>query len=198
MSESGQISKTGNLYKTEVIAALFDLTPRRVQQLTKDGVLKTTSAKEGGRRVNRYELVPTIQRYIKFLSEKSKGKNVKNTDSENESAKIEAEARYKQAKAEMVEMDLKELRGELHRAEDVEAIMTNHVYAVRSMLMTLPSRLAVDTANAKTKAEAAELIRKAVNDIMTRLSELAYDETDYKKLARERRGWEQETDEEAR
>lgn len=178
--------------KTEVIAALFDISERRVQQLTSDGILQTTSVKEGGRRVNRYDLAPTIQRYTRFLS--GKAKKPKRTDSENESAKIAAEARYKEARAEIAEMDLQELKGEMHRAEDVEEIMTNHVYAVRNMLMTLPGRLAVDTANAETKAEAAEIIKRAVNDILLQLSELAYDATDYQRLARERRGWDTDDD----
>lgn len=187
------IYKVNKPCKTEVVAALFDISERRVQQLTSDGILQTVSVKEGGRRVNRYDLAPTVQRYVKFLSEKAK-KNAKKTDAENESAKIEAEARYKQARAEIAEMDLRELRGELHRAEDVEEIMTKHVHAVRAMLMTLPGRLAADTVNAETTAEAAEIIKKAVNDILSRLSALAYDKTDYRKMARERRGWDGEVD----
>lgn len=192
-----KISEKGNLHKTEVIAALFELTPRRIQQLTSEGVLKTVEVKEGNRKVRKYELVPTIQRYIRYLSEKSKQKNTSASDKENESAKLDGEARYKQAKADMAEMELKEMKGELHRADDVEKIMTNHVFAVRSMLLSLPSRLAVDTANAKNKAEAAEIIKRGVYDILEQLSNLAYNKTDYQKLARERQGWKEDEVEEA-
>lgn len=195
--DGNEISKKGNLYKTEVIAALFELTPRRIQQLTREGILRATEVKEGNRKVRKYELVPTIQRYVKFLAEKSKQKNISKSDQENESTKLDGEARYKQAKAEMAEMELKEMRGELHRAEDVERIMTNHVFAVRSMLLSLPNRLAVDTANAKTKAEAAEIIKRGVYDILNQLAGLAYDKTDYQKLVRERQGWEENDIEEA-
>lgn len=196
-SESGEISKTGNLYKTEIIAALFDLSARRIQQLTKDGILKTTSVKEGNRKVKRYELVPTIQGYIKYLSEKAQNRPASKSDSENESAKIEADARYKTAKAKMAEMELKELQGELHRAEDVELITNNIVFAVRSMLLALPNRLAIDAHNAKTTAETAEVIKKEVRQILDQLKNLDYDETDYQKLARGRKGWEDEDAEEA-
>lgn len=48
------------LVDSKTIAALFDMTPRRVQQLTKDGVI--AAVKEGN--ANRYDLLPTIQRYI--------------------------------------------------------------------------------------------------------------------------------------
>ena len=49
------------LVDSKTIAALFDMTPRRVQQLTKDGVI--AAVKEGN--ANRYDLLPTIQRYIR-------------------------------------------------------------------------------------------------------------------------------------
>ena len=52
------------LVDSKTIAALFDMTPRRVQQLTKDGVI--AAVKEGN--ANRYDLLPTIQRYIRYLT----------------------------------------------------------------------------------------------------------------------------------
>ena len=51
------------LVDSKTIAALFDMTPRRVQQLTKEGVI--AAVKEGN--ANRYDLLPTIQRYIRYL-----------------------------------------------------------------------------------------------------------------------------------
>ncbi|MBQ2361997.1 MAG: hypothetical protein II287_00115, partial [Bacteroidaceae bacterium] len=46
----------------------------------------------------------------------------------------------------------KELEGKMHRSEDVEAVMTDLVYTIRSMLMALPGRLAVDVVSTKTAA----------------------------------------------
>ena len=59
------------LYKADVIARLFNVTTRRIQQLTQDGVLPTV--KPGGRGRRGYELVPTIQAYVQHLSDKAKG-----------------------------------------------------------------------------------------------------------------------------
>ena len=53
----------GGFYRVEVIASLFGVTVRRVQQLTQEGIISTTKTKEG----NRYELAPTIQRYVKYF-----------------------------------------------------------------------------------------------------------------------------------
>lgn len=51
------------LVDSKTIAALFELTPRRIQQLTKEGVISAT--KDGN--ANRYDLLPTIQRCIRYL-----------------------------------------------------------------------------------------------------------------------------------
>ena len=51
-------------YKVDVIANLFGVSVRRVQQLTQEGICPTVQTSQG----RRYELAPTIQRYIKYLS----------------------------------------------------------------------------------------------------------------------------------
>ena len=42
--------------------------------------------------------------------------------------------------------------GTMHRAEDVEAMTTDLVFSIRSALMAMPGRLAVDTAELETPA----------------------------------------------
>ena len=55
--------QTSGCYRVEVIAQLFGLTVRRIQQLTQEGVLPTIETTEG----RRYDMVSTIQSYIKYL-----------------------------------------------------------------------------------------------------------------------------------
>ena len=64
----------GSFYRTEIIAQLFGVTVRRVQQLTQEGIISTTKILEDGKSVRRYDLVPTIQAYVKYLSDKAYGK----------------------------------------------------------------------------------------------------------------------------
>lgn len=70
MNDKGEVAG-GSMYRVEVIAKLFGVTVRRIQQLTQEGVLPTTETPEG----RRYDLVPTIQKYVKYLSDKAYGKN---------------------------------------------------------------------------------------------------------------------------
>ena len=126
------------LVDSKTIAALFELTPRRIQQLTKEGII--TATKEGN--ANRYDLLPTIQKYIRYLTAKANGREPSKKDAEIEGRRLEAEADLKRSKADIAALQLKELEGTMHRSEDVEAVMTDLVYSIRSMLVALPGRLA--------------------------------------------------------
>lgn len=159
---------------------------RRIDQLRGDGVIT------GEGKPIRYKLFDTVKQYVSFLSEKAYGREQKQTVSDLEEEKLRAEVDMKLAKAEAAKLELDELRGKLHRAEDVESITTDHVLFLRSMLMAMPGKLAVDCANCKTAAEAADRIRREVYYVLNNLTEYRYDPEEYKKRVRERRGWEEE------
>lgn len=91
----------GDYCRTEIIAKLFGVSVRRIQQLTQEGVLPTTQTKDG----RRYDLIPTIQNYVKYLSEKARSKS---------SGKSGREVQLREQKLE-AEIALKESQGELHR-----------------------------------------------------------------------------------
>lgn len=173
-----------NLQPTQVIAKLFGVSTRRVEQLKTEGIIK------GQGKPTKYDLLPTIQAYIKYLSDKANGREKKEAVAKIEEDKLKAEAEIKQAKAQQAKMELKELQGKLHRAEDVEAIFTDHVMFLRSMLMALPGKLAVDLAGDHTAAEQAEKVKKEVYFILDALADHQYDPEEYKKLVMERKGWE--------
>ena len=177
-----------NLQSTAVVATLFNLSERRVQQLAKDGIIDGKKV-EG---VYQFDLLPTVRKYITYLSDKANGRDQKNRKTEEE--KLAAEADLKRAKADMAELQLKELRGQMHRSEDVEAITTDLVYTIRSMIIALPGRLAVDVAAVDTAPEASEIIRRECYQVLEELSNYKYDPEEYAKRVREREGWKEATD----
>lgn len=173
------------LVDSKDIAAIFGVDPRRVQQLAKEGII--VAIKEG--HANRYDLLPTIQRYIKHLSDKANGREYSKKDAETETRKLEAEADLKRSKADMAALQLNELEGKMHRSEDVEAVMTDLVYTVRSALIALPGRLAVDVTAAASAAEASEVIRGEAYKILEELAGYKYDPEEYARRVRDREGW---------
>lgn len=177
------MAENQNLQPGKVIATIFGVTTRRVEQLKAEGVI------QGQGKPTKYDLLPTIQAYIKYLSDKAHGRERKEADAQLETDKLDAEKRIKQAKAEMAELELKELQGKMHRAEDVEARVTHYVLFFRSMLMAVPGKLAVDMAGTHTAAEQAERLKQEMYYILDRLSEFRYDPEEYKQLVMERQGW---------
>ena len=180
------------LVDSKTIAALFGVTTRRVQQLTAEGIIN--AVKQGN--ANRYDLLVTIQKYIKYLSDKANGREATQKDTETEGRKLEAEADLKRSKADMAALQLAELEGKMHRSEDVEAVMTDLVYTIRSMLMALPGRLAVDVVSVTTAAEASEVIRAEVHKVLEELAGYKYDPEEYARRVRDREGWSELSNEE--
>lgn len=183
-----------NLQSTEIMAKLFELDPRRVQQLAKEGILPAAS-----QRPYKFDLLPTVKAYIRYLRDRANGKEAKTADTvKAEADKLRAEADLKQSKAKIAELQLKELEGKMHRSEDVEAMTNDLVYTARSMIMALPGRLAMDVVQAGSANEASALIRAECYKILNELAGYQYDPEAYRRRVRDREGWSDAlTDEEA-
>lgn len=174
-----------NLQSSAIIGKLFGLGDRRVQQLAKEGVIPAAQTSP-----YKFDLLPTVQAYIKYLSDKANGKETKSADTvQAEADKLRAEADLKQSKAKIAEMQLKELEGKMHRSEDVEAMTNDLVYTVRSMIMALPGRLAMDVVQVASAAEASALIRSECSKILNELAGYQYDPEAYQRRVRDREGW---------
>ena len=167
-----------NLQSTEIMAKLFELDPRRVQQLAKEGILPAAS-----QRPYKFDLLPTVKAYIRYLRDRANGKEAKTADT------VKAEADLKQSKAKIAELQLKELEGKMHRSEDVEALTNDLVYTARSMIMALPGRLAMDVVQAGSANEASALIRTECYKILDELAGYQYDPEAYRRRVRDREGW---------
>lgn len=174
-----------NLQSTDIIAKLFDLDVRRVQQLAKEGILPAAS-----QRPYKFDLLPTVKAYIRYLRDRANGKEAKTADTvKAEADKLRAEADLKQSKAKIAELQLKELEGKMHRSEDVEALTNDLVYTARSMIMALPGRLAMDVVQAGSVNEASALIRTECYKILDELAGYQYDPEAYRRRVRDREGW---------
>lgn len=164
---------------TSELACVLGITGRYIRQLTEDGVLE--KIKQG-----RYKLCASVKRYI---DSKETGTE---DDAKLEKAKKAAEVTLKTSKAHIAKMEADELRGKMHRSEDVEAMTADLIYAIRGSLLALPGRLAVDVAAVKTPAEAADIIRREVALLMQELTQYRYDPKKYEERVRARMDWDTE------
>lgn len=163
---------------TSELAITMGLTSRRVQQLAADGVFPAQSR-------GKYNLSACVSAYIQYAIEKKAVTQA----TDYETRKKKAEAQLKEAKAGIADLEWKEMQGQMHRAEDVEEITDDLIYAIRGALLALPGRVAMDAAQAQTAAEAAQIVRREVFLIMQELAEHEYEPAKYREKVRERAEW---------
>ena len=160
------------------LACVLGITGRNIRQLVEDGQLEKVDG--------RFILSDSVQRYVAFKSKRDKDDKEKWL----EKTRLTADVTMKASKAQIAKMEADELRGKMHRSEDVAAMTEDLIYTIRGSLMALPGRLAVDVATVTTPAEAAEIIRKEVHALMRELANYQYDPEKYEERVRERRKWE--------
>lgn len=170
MSENGEVK--GSLYRTEVIAQLFGVSVRRVQQLTQEGIIQTTKTlDENGHTVRRYDLVPTIQNYIKHLSEKAYGKSGR-TDKEIElrEQKMKADVALKESQGELHRLKTEIAAGKYISIEEVKMDYSKFFVVFKKFATSLPARLISMISGSMDPAEARRVEKELageVNRLMT-------------------------------
>lgn len=162
------------------LARILGITAGRVSQLKTAGVLETTGTPP------LFDLARNVQAYLAYSVDNARGRASEDEDAERK--KLRADADYKEAKARQEELRLAELEGRMHSAEDVEAATEQLVYSVRSMLLALPGRVAVDAAD-RPAAEVSEVVRREVCAVLEDLSQYRYDPKAYAAMVRGRKGW---------
>lgn len=128
---------SGKYYKVDVIAALFGVSVRRVQQLTQEGIIKTVSTPEG----KRYDLAPTVQDYIKYLSDKAYGKSKSEKEMELREQKLQAEIALKESQGELHKMKTEIAVGQYISVDEVQMDYSKFFIVFKKFALSLPSRL---------------------------------------------------------
>ena len=137
------------LYDKNAVAKFLDMTPKNVERLTQKGILQT---KQG----NLYALAETNRAYIKYLTQEV-------VDLNEERAKLTKTKRLNE------ELDLAVKKGELHKSEDIEKVMTAMLINFKSRLSAIPAeeadKLAAMTDKAKIFLYLNDKIKEALNEL---------------------------------
>ena len=140
MSETGAGT---NLVRVEIIAKLFGVTVRRVQQLTQEGIIETVEAlDENGKKCRRYDLIPTTQKYISHLQNKIRSKGSR-TDKEIElkEQKLEADIALRESQGELHRLKTAIAAGDYISVEEVRLDYAKFFVIFKKFAMSLPARI---------------------------------------------------------
>lgn len=168
-------------WPTTSIAQLLGITKQRVGQLDHDGVFKSVPIQEK----KCYHVVETTQAYINYVKRSGGGSA---DDAANASKKLAAEAEIKELSRQKAALLLDELKGILHRDEDVKAVLCDLVYQVKAELAGFRNKAAVELCDITDPAVMGTVLDKYLDDIQTNLSKWQYDPgTQTAKQSRQRR-----------
>lgn len=148
-------------FPLDTMCKLLDLTPQRVNQLVNMGVIPR---KERGR----YELVPVVRSYVKYLRERAIKGDVQSGGDDYATHR----ARLTKAKADMAEMEREQMAARLLPACDVEKAWCDVVANMRTKMLAIPTNAAADTQAASNLAEAKQVLKEKVHDALAELAEM--------------------------
>lgn len=171
------------------VAKLIGKTSRTVQQLTSDGILPTTEIKNGKRKVRKYDKYKTVQSYIAYVEAKAAEKS----GALKEEEKLQIEIETKKAKLKMTNIQLGEMEGTMHLAEDVENMTNDLILCIRSNLLAMPGQLATKLEGLSPE-EITVKVEEAVYLVLDDLSSYEYNPDEYRRRVRNRNGWKNEND----
>lgn len=132
------MAATGQYYESKVIAQLFGVSVRRIQQLTQEGIIETTQVPGEGRR---YELVPTIQAYTKYLADKAYGREQSDREAELKEQKMKADIALKESQGELHRLKTDIAAGLYITIEEVTLDYERFFLSFKKFALSLPSRL---------------------------------------------------------
>lgn len=166
MSEESSTGAKSQVYESKIIAQLFGVSVRRIQQLTQEGVIETVPYKDGNRVLRRYELVPTIQKYIQYLSDKAYGKNsATEREKELKEKKMAADAELKESQAELHKLKTKIASGEYISKEEVKIDYEKFFVVFKKFASSIPSMAAGRVSAYADPTEARKLEKDLAEEI---------------------------------
>lgn len=167
-TESEKITDVDSLtVSAGVMANIFSVSERRVRQMAEEGIV--TRAAKG-----RYKLVESLKHYTLTLKLAAEGANVDSPDGE---VNIDEEkALHERVKRHIAELRLQAMRGDVHKAGDVERVMTDMLAAFKTRAMGIPSKVAPSLENRST-AYIKDRLAKEVLELLNELKD--YDPKDF-------------------
>ena len=138
---------------------ILQVSDRRIRQLAEENIIVRVAK-------GRYRLAESITNYILTLKVALQTGNAQTQDGDIDLE--EEKAIHERVKRQISELKLQTMRGELHKSEDVERVMTDMLVSVKTKLLSMPSKLApvlvsrndIDTVKKTINYEVLEILNE--------------------------------------
>ena len=158
--------------KQRALANAIGITPARVSQLVKEGVVVRNNDDKGGG----VYLYDSVKNY--WLTQRKPDE----AEAEETIDYMTEKARHEKTKREIAELKLQKMERNAYTARTVELVMTEMLANLRTQLLGLPSKLAPQL-DGKTKEQIYTIMTSEIEEKLSELSEytpelFAYDEVE--------------------
>ena len=147
--------------KADVIAKLFGLSVRRVQQLTQEGIIDTTQTTQG----RRYDLENTVKKYIQYLSSKAYGRADSEVEGQLKLQKLKADIALKESQGELHKIRTEIATGKYISLEEIKVDYERFFIIFKKFALGIPSRLSGRLAGYVDPVEVRQIENDLQNDI---------------------------------
>lgn len=158
--------EVGGLVSKDVIAQMFGITGRRIEQLIADGVLEKIKGKSGE---VRFDMIPTIQKYTKYLSDKAYGRENKNREVELKEQKLQAEIALKESQGELHRLRTDIAQGKYAPVEEIKADYSRFFVVFKNFAMSIPDKVAGRLSGFIDPVEVRQIEHDLQNDVKKQL-----------------------------
>ena len=133
--------------------------------MRQEGLFETVPQSRG------YILENCVREYINFKVNAEMGHSAS-------ISKEQIQAQHEEVKKQISILRLRKLRRELHEAADVEAFLTDMLTRFKSRILSLPTKIAMQTAGESDINRIVQSVTKVLNEALEELSEYDPDEID--------------------
>ena len=147
------------------LAQCLGISARQVRNLRQEGLFETVPQSRG------YILENCVREYINFKVNAEMGRSAS-------ISKEQIQAQHEEVKKQISILRLRKLRRELHEAADVEAFLTDMLARFKSRILSLPTKIAMQTAGESDINRIVQSVTKVLNEALEELSEYDPDEID--------------------
>lgn len=153
----------------KVMGEVIGVGDRQIRNLAEQGILVRDSH-------GKYMFLKSLKNYILNLKIAKAGVNIA-SEMENQDYYLKGEqAKHEHLKSMLTDLKLQLARGQLHKSEDVERVITNMFVSFRSKMEALPYMLAPKLAN-KDRLEIANILKEHIDAALVELAD--YNPADY-------------------
>ncbi len=154
---------------SRVLGEIAGIGERQVRNLADEGIFVRNSH-------GRYLLMKSLKNYILNLKVAKAGEKVASDFEAGELDLEHEKARHEHLKAMITEIRLQLIKGQVHKSEDVGAVITNMFTKFRSKMMAVPYKLA-PRLEGKNRTETADILKEEINFALAELAD--YNPSDY-------------------